>query len=68
MQVDFMGSIHGIRSFEGLRARATVVDVSGAAVRVASLDDVIRSKRAAARPRDLAVLALLEKAREAKKR
>ncbi len=64
LQVDFMGSIHGIRSFEGLRDRATVVEIGGIALRVASLDDVIRSKRAAGRPRDLAVLPMLEKARE----
>jgi hypothetical protein len=33
---------------------------------VASLEDIIRSKKAARRPRDLAVLEMLEKAREAK--
>lgn len=64
LQIDFMGSIHGIRSFEGLRKRATAVRIAGVEVLVASLDDVIRSKRAAGRPRDLAVLELLEKARE----
>jgi predicted nucleotidyltransferase len=64
LQVDFMGTIHGIRSFEGLRNRATTILIAGEELRVASLDDVIRSKRAAARPRDLAVLPILEKARE----
>jgi predicted nucleotidyltransferase len=64
LQLDFMGSIHGIRSFEGLRDRGSVVHIAGAELLVASLDDVIRSKRAAGRPRDLAVLPLLEKARE----
>lgn len=64
LQVDFMGTIHGIRSFAGLRNRATVLRIAGSELRVASLDDVIRSKRAAARPRDLAVLPILEKARE----
>lgn len=64
LQVDFMGSIHGIRSFEALRSRASVVRFGDVELRVASLDDVIRSKRAAGRPRDLAVLAILEKARE----
>jgi hypothetical protein len=33
-------------------------------LRVASLADIIRSKRAAGRPRDLAVLEILETARE----
>jgi predicted nucleotidyltransferase len=64
LQVDFMATIHGIRSFEGLRDRATIVDIDAVAIRVASLADVVRSKRAAGRPRDLAVLDTLEKALE----
>jgi hypothetical protein len=66
LQVDFMTSIHGVRSFEGLRDRATRMDIGGVPLLVASLDDVIRSKKAARRPRDLAVIDVLEKAREAK--
>lgn len=64
LQADFMGTIHGIRSFEGLRDRATRVEVGAAAILVASLTDIIRSKRAAGRPRDLAVLEILETALE----
>jgi predicted nucleotidyltransferase len=64
LQIDFMGTIHGIRSFEGVRDRATVITIDDVAIRVASLADVIRSKRAARRPRDLAVLAILEKSLE----
>ncbi len=64
LQVDFMGSIHGIRSFEGLRDRGRTIRIAGVELRVACLADIIRSKRAAGRPRDLAVLPLLEKARE----
>jgi predicted nucleotidyltransferase len=66
LQVDFMTSIHGVRSFEGLRDRATRMTIEGMPILVASLEDVIRSKKAARRPRDLAVLEMLEKAREAK--
>ncbi len=29
LQVDFMGSIHGIRSFEGLRDRGRTVRIAG---------------------------------------
>ena len=29
LQVDFMGTIHGVRSFEGLRDRATSVEIDG---------------------------------------
>jgi hypothetical protein len=62
LQVDFMGSVHGLRSFEGVRDRGDILDVGGATVCVASLADVIRSKRAAKRPRDRAVLDVLEQA------
>jgi len=62
LQVDFMGTIHGVRSFEGVRDRATMVHVGGVAIHVASLADIIRSKRAAGRPQDLAVVTVLERA------
>lgn len=68
LQLDFMGSIHGVRSFAGLRARATGVDLGGSTLLVASLPDIIRSKKAARRPRDLAVLEVLEKTDEEKRR
>jgi hypothetical protein len=68
LQLDFLATIHGIRSFEGLRARATTLEIEGTSLLVASLQDVIRSKRAANRPRDRAVLQLLEKALEEKSR
>lgn len=64
LQVDFMVTIHGVRSFEGLRRRATRMEIGGASILVAALDDIIRSKRAARRPRDLAVLDILERTRE----
>jgi hypothetical protein len=64
LQLDFMTTIHGVRSFAGLRARATAVDLGGATLLVASLPDIIRSKKAAKRPRDLAVLDVLEKTYE----
>jgi hypothetical protein len=68
LQLDFMGAIHGIRSFEGVRARATTIEIESVPIVVASLADIIRSKRAARRPRDLAILDTLEKAFEAKEK
>ncbi|MGQ0734327.1 MAG: nucleotidyltransferase [Acidobacteriota bacterium] len=62
LQVDFMGTIHGLRSFEGVRDRGVSIAVGGTEIRVAALADIIRSKRAAGRPRDLAVLDVLETA------
>jgi hypothetical protein len=64
LQLDFMATIHGLRSYEGVRDRAAVIEVGGAPIRVASLADIIKSKRAAGRPRDLAVLDVLETALE----
>jgi predicted nucleotidyltransferase len=60
LQADFMPVIHGVRSFEGLRSRATEYAVGTIKVKVASLSDIIASKKAAGRDRDLAVLPVLE--------
>jgi hypothetical protein len=60
LQVDFLATIHGVRSFESLRSRAVDLEVGGAPLSVASLVDILRSKRAAGRPKDYAVLAVLE--------
>lgn len=64
LQLDFMATIHGLRSFAGVKARAAAIEIEGAPLLVASLADIIRSKKAARRPRDLAVLEILEKTRE----
>lgn len=61
LQVDFMGAIHGIRSFASLRARAEKAKFGGADLWLASLRDIIASKKSANRNRDLAVLEILEK-------
>ena len=43
LQLDFMATIHGVRSFEGVRDRAAAIDIDNARLMVASLDDIIRS-------------------------
>jgi hypothetical protein len=69
VQVDLMRQIHGVRSFEGLRARSTKMKLGESLLLVANLADVIKSKRAAARPKDVAVLPVLEETlREQKKK
>ncbi len=60
-----MGTIHGVRSFEGLRERSSMVTVEDAVLRVAALSDIVKSKKAAGRPRDRAVLDVLERTLEA---
>jgi predicted nucleotidyltransferase len=61
LQVDFMSSIHGVRSFNSLRSRAARMEFAGRPVWVAGLADIIASKRATGRPRDKAVLEILER-------
>jgi hypothetical protein len=70
MQVDFMAHIDGfmahidgVKSYEGVRGRAGVYHIGGEKLLAASLDDVIRSKRAAGREKDLSVIGILEKTR-----
>ena len=65
LRADFMPVIHGVRSFEGLRARSVERHLDGLTVLDASLDDIIASKKAAGRSRDLAVLPVLEQTRRA---
>jgi predicted nucleotidyltransferase len=60
LQLDFMPVIHGVRSFESLRSRASRVSIAGEEVWLAAMEDIIRSKRSAGRPRDTAVLPVLE--------
>jgi hypothetical protein len=61
LQLDFMFRLDGIRSFEGLRSRASRVELGEHELMVACLADIIKSKRAAGRDRDRAVLDILEK-------
>ena len=61
LQADFMPAIHGVKSFNSLRSRAEKIDFGGHALWIANLADIIASKRAAARPRDKAVLEILER-------
>jgi predicted nucleotidyltransferase len=62
LQVDFMTRISGVRSFEGVRARASRLEFDGHEIFVAALADIIRSKEAAGRPKDLATLPILKDA------
>jgi hypothetical protein len=61
MQLDFMTSVHGIRSFASLRSRASQVSFGRHYLWVADLKDIIRSKRALGRPKDLAAIDILER-------
>ena len=61
LQIDFMATVHGVRSLASLRSRARIVEFDKMKLLVADLSDVVKSKKAAGRPRDKAVLKILEK-------
>lgn len=54
----------GTGGYDDLAPRAVRIDLDGVSVNVASLDDIIGSKRAADRPKDRAALPLLEALRD----
>jgi hypothetical protein len=62
--LDLLCTPAGTAGFEDLRAGATRVSLEGFEVSVVSLSDLIRMKRAAGRPRDVAELEILEALRE----
>lgn len=62
--LDLLGEITGGGSYEALLPHTTVVTLFGRAVRVLDLEWLIRTKRAAGRPRDLEAIAELEALRE----
>jgi hypothetical protein len=68
LHVDFMSRIDGVRSLAALRSRASRIDFGGHVLVVADLADIIKSKRAAGRFRDRAVLEILEKALDEKRK
>jgi hypothetical protein len=61
LQFDFIAKSDGIRSFETLQSRASIAHFGGNDLRVASLEGIIRSKKAANRPQGRAVLPVLRK-------
>ena len=54
-------------SFESLRSRSVAIDLGGRTATVASLEDIIASKEAAARPKDQAQLPILRDTLRVKK-
>jgi hypothetical protein len=61
LQLDFMGKVDGVRSFDPLRGRATEAKCGRHKLHVAALEDIIKSKVAANRPQDRAVLPVLRR-------
>ena len=57
--VDLTFTPAALDDYEALHGAGDVYEIEGHRVRVASLDDIIRSKQAAGRPKDLATLPIL---------
>jgi predicted nucleotidyltransferase len=62
--IDLLGELSGIKDFSELARDAIQLELHGCEVRIASLDAIIRSKKAAGRPKDLVALPELEAIRE----
>lgn len=67
LQLDFMARIDGVRDFGSLQGRSHPAVFAGHEIQVAALEDIIRSKEAANRPQDRAVLPVLRKTLREKK-
>jgi predicted nucleotidyltransferase len=64
VDIDLMGELGGVGQFPDLARDAISMELYGCTFRVASLDALIRSKRAAGRPKDLNALPELEALKE----
>lgn len=59
-EFDLLGDMIAIGGYDEIVGRAVEMDVAGHVVKVLALEDLIRTKRAAGRPKDLAVMPILE--------
>jgi len=59
-EFDLLGTMSAIGGYEDIIGNSIEMDIAGFLVRVLSLEDLIRTKRAAGRPKDLAVIPTLE--------
>jgi hypothetical protein len=62
--LDILGTPSGVKGFDELDRTAVEMDLDGLRVRVASIDDLIRMKQAAGRPKDLIEVEVLGALRE----
>ena len=58
--IDVLAAPDGSPSYDTLRERASLTELAGVEVRIASLDDLIAMKKAAGRPKDLVAVEELE--------
>lgn len=63
--IDLLGEVAGVGSYNEVFANSAILKLFGDDVRVLSLEDLIKAKKAAGRPKDLFVLPQLETLQEA---
>lgn len=61
LQVDFLSTASAVRSLESLRSRSVEFVIGSYTLHLASLEDIIKSKAAAGREKDLASLPVLRR-------
>jgi hypothetical protein len=66
--LDILGEMDGVGGYENANQGASDVDTYGVRVRVLGLDDLIRAKKAAGRPKDKAHLLELEELKRLKRK
>ena len=57
--IDLLGEVTGLGNYDDIALRANEIEIDGSKVRVLALDDLIRSKAAAGRAKDLVDLEAL---------
>jgi hypothetical protein len=57
--LDILGTPAGVQGFDALDRNAVPLSIDGLTIRIAALDDLIRMKRAAGRPKDLIEIEVL---------
>ena len=63
-QLDCLGSVLGVGSFDAVKQRSIVIEIDGVECRLIDLDALIKAKVAMGRPRDLAAVLELEAIKE----
>lgn len=66
--LDFLGEVSGLGSYEHVKSHADVRLIGGMEIAILSLPGLIKSKKAAARPKDLYVLPELEALEQLKRK
>lgn len=60
MDLDFLGEMTGLGTYDDVIGNTAVIELSSLIVHVLGLKDLIKTKQAVGRPKDLAVLPILK--------